>query len=90
MRAGWMAAFDSFEKFQDSSDDLLKLLEDFSTPSTISSKVLDALEAADGGSDGARLSTSINVSLSDGRSISVDQSEPGKIFLIVFYRLRLV
>lgn len=65
MRAGWMAAFDTFESFQQYSDDVLKLIEDFSTPSHISSKVMDALEAAEAGSDGNRLSTSINVSMSD-------------------------
>lgn len=65
MRAGWMAAFDSFENFQKYSDDILKLIEDFSTPTTINSKVMDALEAAESASDGNRLSTSINVSMSD-------------------------
>lgn len=65
MRAGWMAAFDSFENFQEYSDDILKLIEDFSTPTTINSKVMDALEAAESASEGSRLSTSINVSMSD-------------------------
>lgn len=60
-----MAAFDSFDNFKEYSDDILKLIEDFSSPSSISSKVLDALDAADAASDGNRLSTSINVSLSD-------------------------
>lgn len=65
MRAGWMAAFNSFEHFEDNSEEILKLIEDFSTPTTISSKVLDALDVAESQSDGHRLSTSINVSLSD-------------------------
>lgn len=65
MRAGWMAAFNSFQHFEDNSEDILKLIEDFSTPGTINSKVLDALDVAESQSDGHRLSTSINVSLSD-------------------------
>lgn len=65
MRAGWMAAFNSFEHFEEQSEEILKLIEDFSTPATISSKVLDALDVAESQSDGHRLSTSINVSLSD-------------------------
>ena len=60
-----MAAFESFEHFKEYSEDILKLIEDFSSPTSISSKVLDALDAADAASDGNRLSTSINVSLSD-------------------------
>ncbi|KAG4075355.1 hypothetical protein HA402_003146 [Bradysia odoriphaga] len=65
MRAGWMAAFNSFEHFEEQSEEILKLIEDFSTPASISSKVLDALDVAESQSDGNRLSTSINVSLSD-------------------------
>lgn len=68
MRAGWMAAFDSFEHFQEYVDDILQLIEDYSQPHTMSSKVMDALEAADTNSDGNRLSTSINVSISDSVS----------------------
>lgn len=60
-----MAAFDSFEHFQEYSEDILKLIEDFCCPTSISSKVLDALDAAESSSEGNRLSTSINVSLSD-------------------------
>lgn len=63
MRAGWMAAFDSFEQFQENSDDILRLIEDFSSPTNLNSQVMEALEAA--GAEGSRLSTSINVSLSD-------------------------
>lgn len=64
MRTGCMAAFDSFDHFKDYSDEILDLLEDFASPAFINSKVLDAVEAADSQSDGGRLSTSINVSLS--------------------------
>lgn len=71
MRAGWMAAFDTFESFQDASEDVLRLLEEFAAPTNISSKVLDALEASESG-DGARLSTSINVSLSTDARASID------------------
>lgn len=65
MRAGWMGAFNSFEHFEDNSEEILKLIEEYSNPATISSKVLDALDVAESQSDGHRLSTSINVSLSD-------------------------
>lgn len=65
MRAGWMAAFSTFQHFEENAEDILKLIEEYSTPATISSKVLDALDVAESQSDGHRLSTSINVSLSD-------------------------
>lgn len=65
MRAGWMAAFESFDDFKQYSGEILRLIEDFACPASISSKVLDALDAADSSSDGNRLSTSINVSMSD-------------------------
>ncbi|CAD7077022.1 unnamed protein product [Hermetia illucens] len=65
MRTGCMSAFDSFDHFEQYSDEILDLLEDFfSSPAFVSSKVLEAVDAADSVSDG-RLSTSINVSLSD-------------------------
>lgn len=81
MRAGWMAAFNSFEHFEDNSEDILKLIEDFSSPSSISSKVLDALDVAESQSEGNRLSTSINVSLSDPvtRTPASDGGEQSKI-----------
>lgn len=66
MRAGWMAAFESFDDFKQYSGEILRLIEDeLSCPASISTKVLDALDAADSLSDGNRLSTSINVSMSD-------------------------
>lgn len=64
VRTGCMAAFDSFEHFDMYSDEILDLLEDLASPAMVSAKVLEAVEAADSMSDG-RLSTSINVSLSD-------------------------
>ncbi|XP_059611586.1 acetyl-CoA carboxylase [Phlebotomus argentipes] len=64
IRTGCMAAFDSFQHFHDYSDEILDLLEDFASPAFVSTKVLDAVEAADSVSDG-RHSTSINVSISD-------------------------
>ncbi|XP_055920497.1 acetyl-CoA carboxylase isoform X2 [Eupeodes corollae] len=64
MRTGCMAAFDSFEHFEQYSDEIFDLLEDLSSPAYASAKVLEAVDAADSASDG-RLSTSINVSLSD-------------------------
>lgn len=80
MRAGWMAAFDSFEQFQENSDDILKLIEDFSCPTNISSKVMEALDAAEAASEGSRLSTSINVSMSDSvtRTSATDGGEQSK------------
>lgn len=87
MRAGWMAAFDSFEHFEEYSEDVLKLIEDFSCPTSISSKVLDALDAAESASEGNRLSTSINVSLSDPvtRTPASDGGEQSKsgFFLLI-------
>lgn len=62
MRTGCMAAFDSFEHFTQYSDEILDLLEDFASPSFVNAKVLEAVEAGD--SD-RRMSTSINVSISD-------------------------
>lgn len=60
-----MAAFDSFEHFQEYSDEILDTLEDFASPAFVHSKVMDAVDAADSASEGSRLSTSINVSISD-------------------------
>lgn len=84
MRAGWMAAFDSFEQFQENSDDILKLIEDFSCPTNINSKVMEALEAAEAANEGSRLSTSINVSMSDSvtRTSATDGSEQSMFIII--------
>ncbi|XP_076618553.1 acetyl-CoA carboxylase isoform X2 [Colletes latitarsis] len=60
-RIGAMAAFQDMEQFIRYSDEVLDLMEDLSSPITISTRVLDAVEAA--GSE-SRHSTSINVSLS--------------------------
>ncbi|XP_043262709.1 acetyl-CoA carboxylase isoform X1 [Colletes gigas] len=60
-RIGAMAAFQDMEQFVRYSDEVLDLMEDLSSPITISTKVLDAVDAA--GSE-SRHSTSINVSLS--------------------------
>ncbi|XP_049317448.1 acetyl-CoA carboxylase [Bactrocera dorsalis] len=64
MRTGCMAAFDSFDHFEMHSDEILDLLEDYASPAFVSAKILEAVDAVDSISDG-RLSTSINVSLSD-------------------------
>ncbi|KAM7345539.1 acetyl-CoA carboxylase isoform 1-T1 [Cochliomyia hominivorax] len=76
VRTGCMAAFDSFEHFDMYSDEILDLLEDLASPAMVSAKVLEAVEAADSMSDG-RLSTSINVSLSDPitRANAVEESK---------------
>lgn len=60
-RTGAMAAFHDLEQFAQYADEVLDLLEDLSTPSSVSAKVLEAVDAA--GSE-SRHSTSINVSLS--------------------------
>nr|XP_050846901.1 acetyl-CoA carboxylase isoform X2 [Vespula vulgaris] len=60
-RTGAMAAFKDFDQFREYSDEILDLLEDLSSPSSVSVKVLEAVDAI--GSE-SRHSTSINVSLS--------------------------
>ncbi|XP_063979421.1 acetyl-CoA carboxylase isoform X2 [Diachasmimorpha longicaudata] len=68
-RTGAMAAFHSLEEFSQYSDEVLDLLEDLSSPSSVSAKVLEAVDAA--GSE-SRHSTSINVSLSHAEQGPVD------------------
>ena len=79
MRTGCMSAFDSFKHFQDYADEILDWMEELASPlAFVSSKVMDAVEAADSVSDSGRLSTSINVSISDPISRSsaeADESE---------------
>ncbi|XP_076754635.1 acetyl-CoA carboxylase isoform X3 [Xylocopa sonorina] len=65
-RAGAMAAFQDMEQFTRYSDEVLDLLEDLSSVTTVSAKVLEAVDAA--GSE-SRHSTSINV--------SINATEPG-------------
>lgn len=72
-RTGAMAAFQDLEQFSQYSDEVLDLLEDLSSPQSVSAKVLEAVEAA-GGSE-SRHSTSINVSL----SMAEQQSGPSEI-----------
>ncbi|XP_014612049.1 PREDICTED: acetyl-CoA carboxylase isoform X3 [Polistes canadensis] len=60
-RTGAMAAFKDFDQFREYSDEIFDLLEDLSSPSSVSVKVLEAVDAI--GSE-SRHSTSINVSLS--------------------------
>lgn len=81
MRTGCMAAFDSFDHFQQYSDEILDLLEDLTSPSYGSSRVNEAVETADSVSEDRRMSTSINVSLSgDGtfRVAELEQSSASK------------
>ncbi|XP_049793738.1 acetyl-CoA carboxylase isoform X1 [Schistocerca nitens] len=70
-RTGCMAAFETFEQFEQHADEMLDLIEDFASPATVSARVLDALES--GGSE-SRVSTSINISMSlgDNRANSQD------------------
>ncbi|KAJ8957940.1 hypothetical protein NQ318_001938 [Aromia moschata] len=60
-RTGCMAAFESFQQFEQYSDEIFDLIEDFSSPANISAKDLNAVES---GSESRGNSTSINVSLS--------------------------
>lgn len=76
MRTGCMAAFDSFEHFQQYSDEILDFLEESLSTASVNSKVMDAVEAADAASEGGRLSTSINVSLSEAISRTSNEVEP--------------
>ncbi|KAL1397350.1 hypothetical protein pipiens_002541 [Culex pipiens pipiens] len=62
MRTGCMAAFDSYEHFTQYSDEILDLLEDMASTAFVNPKMLEAVEAGD--SD-RRMSTSINVSISE-------------------------
>ncbi|XP_076277454.1 acetyl-CoA carboxylase isoform X2 [Lasioglossum baleicum] len=64
-RIGAMAAFQDMEQFVKYSDEVLDLLEDLSSPGSISAKVLEAVDAA--GSE-SRHSTSINVSISNAEA----------------------
>lgn len=59
-RSGCMAAFESFQQFEQYADEIFDLMEDFASPAAVSAKDLNAIES---GSE-SRLSTSINVSLS--------------------------
>lgn len=58
-RTGCMAAFESFGQFESYFDEILDLIEDFSSTATVSPKIMEAVES---GSESQ--STSINVSLS--------------------------
>lgn len=58
-RTGCMAAFESFNQFESYFDEILDLIEDFSSTATVSPKIMEAVES---GSESQ--STSINVSLS--------------------------
>lgn len=80
MRTGCMAAFDSFDHFQQYSDEILDLLEDLTSPSYGNSRVNEAVDAAESASEDRRMSTSINVSLSGDPSgrIAEEQSSGSK------------
>lgn len=75
-RTGCMAAFESFSQFESYFDEILDLVEDFSSTSVVSPKIMDAVENSD-----THTSTSINVSLSDSKSQD-DQQQPTKQLLI--------
>ncbi|KAL5289420.1 hypothetical protein ACFFRR_009517 [Megaselia abdita] len=64
VRTGCMGAYDSFTIFEENCDEMFDLLEDFGSPLVANSGVITALEGNDSVSD-RRLSTSINVSISD-------------------------
>lgn len=60
-RTGCMAAFESFQQFEQYADEIFDLIEDFANPAVVSAKDLNAIES---GSESRGNSTSINVSLS--------------------------
>ncbi|XP_054291063.1 acetyl-CoA carboxylase-like isoform X2 [Macrosteles quadrilineatus] len=70
-RTGCMAAFESFQQFENYADEILDLLEDFANPSVVSPKILEAVES---GSESQNMSTSINVSLSADVKPAVDEN----------------
>lgn len=79
MRTGCMAAFDSYEHFTQYSDEILDLLEDMASTAFVNPKMLEAVEAGD--SD-RRMSTSINVSISEqvsGASVVSTEGAVGKL-----------
>ncbi len=59
-RTGCMAAFESFAQFESYFDEILDLVEDCSSTSTVSAKILESVGESGSESHG----TSINVSLS--------------------------
>lgn len=72
-RTGCMAAFESFQQFEQYADEIFDLIEDFASPAVISAKDLNAVES---GSESRTLSTSINVSLSvDGSRSAVEDNK---------------
>ncbi|XP_050530810.1 acetyl-CoA carboxylase isoform X6 [Daktulosphaira vitifoliae] len=68
-RTGCMAAFESFNKFEQYFDEILDIMEDLSSPVYISPKIIEAVES---GSE-SRLSSSLNVSLSLSETRPADQ-----------------
>lgn len=59
-----MASFESFTQFEQYFDEILEIMEDFSSPVYVSPKIIDGIES---GSE-SRLSSSLNVSLSAGET----------------------
>ncbi|XP_071442085.1 acetyl-CoA carboxylase isoform X1 [Hetaerina americana] len=68
-RTGCMAAFTSFEEFENYAEEVLDLLEDFATSSgSVNPKVMEAVESSE-----CRLSTSINISMSIGDPVQNEE-----------------
>lgn len=75
-RTGAMAAFKDLEEFDKYLDEVLDILEDQSSPNSVSAKVLEAIDAL--GSE-SRHSTSINVSISaEGTSVPIENDRPAE------------
>lgn len=72
-RTGYMAAFSSFEEMENNIDEVLDLLDEFSSPA-LSPKVLDSVDGSE-----SRLSTSINISTSFGDVIRTEEEK--KVFI---------
>ncbi|XP_008215451.1 acetyl-CoA carboxylase isoform X2 [Nasonia vitripennis] len=82
-RTGAMAAFKDLAQFSQYADEILDLLEDLSSPTSLSAKVLEAVESAVGGSE-SRHSTSINVdqNAQPPQQVEAQKSEPVHILSI--------
>nr|XP_024218668.1 acetyl-CoA carboxylase 1 [Halyomorpha halys] len=61
-RTGCMAAFESFTKFQVYFDEILDTIDEFTTPATVSARILESVE----GSDSTSLGDSTSLSISTG------------------------
>ncbi|CAH1397030.1 unnamed protein product [Nezara viridula] len=74
-RTGCMAAFDSFAKFQIYFDEILDTLDEFTTPATVSARILESVEGTDSTSLGDSTSLSISAGDQPVTRTTADQEE---------------